>query len=124
MYLAISFAAAARAALVVPGFFDAEAKLEKRFGAGFGVTRLAFGRGAAVALIEAVLVSEPATPSRLDARAGVLDTLDDTVGFVVVGTTDRFVAGRPLLSVSRGRFNPTTGSGLRFITTCGNDFLG
>lgn len=93
-------AAAALSALDVPGFFEAEPKVPKRF-VGFGATMFAFGREAAEAP-PGGLFSWPALTAPLESPLAFVP------GLVLDATTTFFAAGWPLASPSRARLDPET----------------
>ena len=105
LYLGFAAAAAAAAlsAFEVPGLLEAEPRLPKRL-VGLGATILAFGRAA---IAGAALGSWPASCGRLAEEPFAV--VPGFGGFLVFGlTTTRLEAGCPLLSPSRGRFDPAT----------------
>ena len=116
--LAFSFAAPGRTAEEVPGLLDADIKPENGLGTGFDGTAVAvasFGATAG-AVLKVPLAKVPtvlgfgATDSSFF-RSAFCKASGFEACLMIVGTTVRFVAGKVLPSVSRGRLRPAASDG-------------
>ena len=102
-------AAAALSAFEVPGLFDAELKLPKRF-VGFGATILALGREVAAGV---TLLSAAGSCGRLEDR----DPLVPSTFVPLLALVARFLIGKLLPSASFGRFVPARSAPAPFVVT-------